>query len=288
MTHAAPYDLAVAYRIYPGVSKIPPYHADNKYKMSELCLRSFKASLGTLKVKIWALLDGCPPEYEALFREIFADDTLEVLNLDKLGNLKTFSMQIDILAEQTDAELVYFAEDDYFYLPGALTKMVDFIRANKDADFVSPYDHPDAYDTAFKVERHFIRPFGDRYWRSAGFTCLTFLTTRATLIRTKGIFRTFCYKNWDYSVWIALTRKLSLADLRIYWHDIHHLKIWVKTFMYGTPRLLFGRYHRLWMPLPSLSTHMESTRLAVLEDWPTHFADFERNKERVPAKNETW
>ena len=47
-------DLAIAYRIYPGISKIPPIYSDDKFKLSELCLRSFKQSLGGLRVKIWA------------------------------------------------------------------------------------------------------------------------------------------------------------------------------------------------------------------------------------------
>ena len=240
-----------------------------------MCLRSFKDALGGLNVKIWALLDGCPPEYEALFREVFADDTLEILRLDKLGNFKTFGLQIDILTGQTDADYVYFAEDDYFYLPDALKKMVAFMRANKDADFVSPYDHPDFYDTSFRHERHLVRPSGGQYWRTASFTCLTFLTTRANLIRTGGQFRTFSYGNWDYSAWISLTQKLTLADLRIYWHDTLHFKIWLKTLFFGFFRLLFGRYYRLWMPTPSLSTHMESTRLAPLIDWPARIENYE-------------
>jgi hypothetical protein len=57
------FDLAVAYRVYPGISKEPAVHADDKLRLAELCLRSFKEALGTLRVKVWALLDGCPPEY---------------------------------------------------------------------------------------------------------------------------------------------------------------------------------------------------------------------------------
>lgn len=56
------YDLAVAYRIYPKVSKPArslPF-GDDKYQLSEACLKSFKESLGSLRVKLWALLDGCP------------------------------------------------------------------------------------------------------------------------------------------------------------------------------------------------------------------------------------
>src|ERR1700731_1686715 len=59
------YDLVVAYRIYPMFSKLGqglPF-GDDKLRLAEVCLRSFRDSLGSLRVKIWAILDGCPQEY---------------------------------------------------------------------------------------------------------------------------------------------------------------------------------------------------------------------------------
>jgi hypothetical protein len=264
-------DLAVAYRIYPGVSKIPPFFSTDKYKLSEMCLHSFKRALGGLRVKIWALLDGCPPEYEALFRETFQGYDLEILSLNKIGNLATFSLQIDLLTTQTEAPYVYFAEDDYFYLPDALEKMVTFMRKNPDVDFVTPYDHPDSYNTSSRFERHLVRPFGDRYWRTASSTCLTFLTSCQNIIRTKSMFRTYSRGNWDCPVWLALTQKLELANLRVHWRGLFRLAIWAKTLIWGYRRLLFGRRYRLWVSLPTLATHMESTRMSPLIDWQALF-----------------
>ena len=51
------YDLAVAYRIYPGVSKVPPVFSQDKLKLAEFCLKSFKDSLGdltTATTRSWA------------------------------------------------------------------------------------------------------------------------------------------------------------------------------------------------------------------------------------------
>ncbi|HVY69793.1 MAG TPA: glycosyltransferase family 2 protein, partial [Verrucomicrobiae bacterium] len=138
---ASPYDFAVAYRVYPRVSRTPPVFRDNKFKLAELCARSFKNSLGSLRPKIWLLLDACPPEYERMFRSLFPAEDMVILNLTGEGNLPTFVRQIQILSEQTDSELIYFAEDDYYYLPGQFPRLVDFLRANLDADFVTPYDH---------------------------------------------------------------------------------------------------------------------------------------------------
>ena len=65
------YDLTVAYRIYPGITKTVPIYQDDKLTFSELCLKTFKKALGTLKVKIWVLLDNCGAEYDALVSQIF-------------------------------------------------------------------------------------------------------------------------------------------------------------------------------------------------------------------------
>jgi len=264
-------DLAVAYRIYPGVSRSPAFFSDDKFKLSEMCLHSFKRALGGLHVKLWALLDGCPPDYEALFRETFKSSDLEILYLNQIGNLATFSLQIDLLTGQADAPYVYFAEDDYFYFPDALENMLAFMRGHQDVDFVTPYDHPDSYYTSSRFERHLVKPFGDRYWRTASSTCLTFLTSRENLVRTQAVFRTYSQGNMDCPVWLALTQKLELADLRVHWHDTFRMKTWAKTWRWGYRALLFGKRYRLWTPMPALATHMESSCLSPLIDWHTIF-----------------
>ena len=38
------YDLAVAYRVYPKISKSPPIFHGNKYLLARLCLKTFKKS----------------------------------------------------------------------------------------------------------------------------------------------------------------------------------------------------------------------------------------------------
>jgi hypothetical protein len=269
------FDLAVAYRIYPGVSKSPAWFMTDKLRLSEMCLRSFEAALGGMRVKIWALLDGCPPEYEALFRDLLQKRSLEIVPLNRIGNLGTFSRQIDLLTRQDDAEYVYLAEDDYFYFAGALEKMVEFMRENRDVDFVTPYDHPDSCYTSSRLERHFVKPWGDRYWRTASSTCLTFLTSRHTLIQTASMFQSYSAGNLDCSLWLSLTEKLRLANPRIHWNDLLRVKIWGKTWLWGWRRILFGKRYRLWAPLPTLATHMESTCLSPLVDWHEEFLRFQ-------------
>jgi hypothetical protein len=264
-------DLAIAYRIYPGVSRLPALHEKDKLRLATFCLLSFREALQGLKFHLWAILDGCPPEYTELFRSIFHENELEIVEADSVGNLSTFSMQIDLLLKQTDAEFVFFAEDDYFYFPQALTKMVEFARQNKDVDFVTPYDHPDSYFTSSRHERHEVKAFGARHWRIASSTCLTFLARRSALQATESQMRTYSRGNMDCSLWLALTQKFELAKPAIHAVDSLHFKIWVKTWLWGWKALLFSRRYRLWSPIPTLATHMEKTCLAPLFDWQAEF-----------------
>jgi hypothetical protein len=266
-------DLAIAYRIYPRISKIPAFFPEDKFQLSTLCLQSFKKALGTLRVKIWALLDGCPHEYENLFRKLFAPEELEIIRLESVGNLATFSMQLDLLMRQTEASLVYFAEDDYFYSPDAIAKMVDFARSNRGIDFVTPYDHSDLYTRSYSRERHLITAFGDRHWRTVSSTCLTFLASRESLVRTQHILRTYSRGNNDCSAWLSITQKAALLNLSVHWHDMDSLKIWLLAVKWGWMQILFGRAYRLWSPLPALGTHMESPCLAPVVHWSAQFLD---------------
>ena len=125
------YDLVIAYRICPKMSKkSPDYVGTDKLSFSKKCLESFKKSLEGLNYKIYALLDNCPKDYEDLFVDLFKPESFEILHLEDYGNKKTFKKQIDILSSQNDAEIVYFAEDDYFYVESIKT-MVDILKSKK-------------------------------------------------------------------------------------------------------------------------------------------------------------
>jgi hypothetical protein len=270
-------DLAVAYRVYPGISRGPAFHADDKFKLVRMCLNSFKRSLGGLRAKIYVILDGCPSEYAELFRETLKDHEVEIIETARVGNQCTWDMQIDLLLKQAQAEYVFFAEDDYFYLPAAIEKMVAFMRANPAVDFVTPYDHPDSYSTSSHHERHLVKPFGDRYWRTASSTCLTFLTSRSILRRTASTLRTYSRGNRDCPMWLALTQKSELANPRVHLVSLRRILLWTLTWRYGLFRILFSRRYRLWAPMPTLATHMESSCLSPLVDWQDEFQRAERD-----------
>lgn len=269
---ARKYDLAVAYRIYPEVSKPAlglPF-SNSKDRLSEVCLQSFRRSLGDLRVKVWVLLDGCPPGYEEMFRRVFAPEDLVLEALPKIGNHGTFERQIDILLKQEDADLVYFAEDDYFYLPDQFKLMTEFLHSNPNVDFVSPFDHLDCYTLELHRRPAWLRVFQNRHWRTAASTCLTFLTTRSTLQETQRIFRTYSGRNFDCSLWLSLTKQNVLRPwdvLRWTVRRPHLAKIIAKAWLFGWSQILFGKQYMLWSPIPGIATHLDCNALSPTIDW---------------------
>src|SRR5258708_2093154 len=266
------YDLAVAYRIYPKVADTAlslPY-GDDKYRLSQICLKSFKDSVTGLRVKIWVLLDGCPSEYANLFRKYFDPDDLVLLDLNGIGNRATFHRQIDILLSQQDADLVYFAEDDYFYLAGQFTYMVDFLLRSEDVHFISPYDHLDYYTLDLHRQPKWLKVHGGRHWRTASSTCLTFLTRRDTLRKTQAVFRNYKRRSFDCSLWLSLTKHRVFDPLFFGRHLIRQpffCKIIFNSWLHFWRQILFGRRWMLWVPIPGIATHLDSNALSPNVDW---------------------
>jgi hypothetical protein len=266
------YDVAVAYRIYPKVAKpalgLPS--SDDKYRLAEICLCSFKKSLGDLRAKIWVLLDGCPSEYQDLFRRYFCASDLVFIPLAQVGNVATFERQVDILLEQTDSEFVYFAEDDYFYLPEGFSSMIDFLSAHKDADFISPYDHLDCYTMDLHHLPKLLKVRGARHWRTEASTCLTFLTCKETLRKTQSVFRKYRRTSLDCSIWLSLSKQ-RVFDLFFVARNLiqnpFFSKIIVKSWLYCWRQILFGKKWKLWVPVPGLATHLDRNALSPGVDW---------------------
>ncbi len=261
------YELAVAYRIYPKVSKPAqglPFDAD-KLRQAELCLRSFKRCLGHLKVKIWAIMDSCPIEYQDLFRRYFAPEDLVLVPLEMAGNHGTFSKQIDILLSQRDAEMIYFAEDDYLYRPVDFSRLMAFMKHGNNVHFVSPFDHPDDYNLEFHDFPKWVQVYDGLHWRNAASTCLTFLTTQTSLLRYQRIFRSYERRNYDTSLWISLTkyRVFNVVSMLRYASADHLFgRILVKAWLHSAWQNVFGLRARLWVPMPSFALHLDHLHIA--------------------------
>jgi hypothetical protein len=273
MANPEKYDLAVCCRIYPGVSRDPIFGFKDKLALTWLNLETFKEGVGDLKIKLWVLLDNCPPAYAELVKSIFRGTPVELIPLGGEGNGPTFIRQVEILSAQTAANLVYFAEDDYLYLPRSLERTVNFMRRHPEADFVTPYDHADfhlKYVHQFRGAEFFE---DDCRWRTVASTCLTFMARREAVAESAATLKTY-NKNPDLAIWMALTKKRvcnpwswvrSLGD-GLYFPASHAL-----AWRYAWRQIFFGKRRTLWAPEPALITHMESSGLAPGVDWENIF-----------------
>jgi hypothetical protein len=224
------------------------------------------------------LLDGCPPAYPELFRKYFTARDLEFVVLDGVGNRTTFLQQIDQLERQDYSEYIYFAEDDYLYLPGQFPSMFRFMSAHKEVDFATPYDHLDYY--TMPIHKHATRAiaFEGRKWRTVGSTTLTFLTSRTVLRQTREVFETYARHrgNTDFGLWFTLTkfRVRSPATLvRGLTGQPVQLAVMAFAWYYGWRQVLFGTRRELWAPAPTIAAHMDSRFLPPGFDWQAILAE---------------
>jgi hypothetical protein len=270
------YDLAVAYRIYPKMSSNPPpVYADDKFKLAELCVKSFKESLGTLRVKVWVLLNQCPPEYETLFTQLWPAEDLVLVRYPGVSGSTTLHEQQRLLMEQTDADIVCLAEDDYFYLPNQFPLAVDFFKKNPDADFATVYDCPDLHTMDLHQCLTETRPLGGKNWRSSVSTTHAFLARRSALLECRALFdRLYSVSpdrpSPDLAMWMALTKKRVFNPVKfLCWLPAH--PFWSSSIFlawrYCWRQILFGRRYSLWTPYPSIATHMDARLEAPDVDW---------------------
>lgn len=273
MANPPQFDLAVCYRIYPGVSRDPIFGFKDKLPLTRLNLETFREGLGALKIRLWVLLDNCPPAYAELLKAMLPGIPMELIPLAGEGNGPTFIRQVDILSRQTDSDLVYFAEDDYLYLPRSLERTAAFLRRHPEADFVTPYDHAD-FHSKFVHRFRGAEVFEDGCrWRTVASTCLTFMARREAVAESAAVFKTY-NRNSDLAIWMALTKKrvcnpwswLRSAGDGLYFPASHAL-----AWRHAWRQILFGKRRTLWSPTPALITHMENSGLAPGVDWKKIF-----------------
>ncbi|MCE8424422.1 MAG: hypothetical protein J5U17_01415 [Candidatus Methanoperedens sp.] len=273
------YDVAIAYRIYPKFSRNAYRLKEwDKYKLSEVCLKSFLRCLSDVNFKFYAILDGCPQKYIDLFIDLIPGDNLELIQSPGIGNAATFLEQIRVLLSQNDSEMVYFAEDDYFYIEDRFLEMLEIIINRKDVDFVTPYDHPDYYQTGYEPDKpdylinlHNYKSkliFEKRHWRNVSSTCCTFLTTKSLLNKTSQYFKLYP-KLSDYGMWLTLTRLRMMHFDRL---------MTLKMYTFSSKYLLFGKSFKLWSPIPSIATHMANSYFSPGVDWLTLLDQFSANE----------
>jgi hypothetical protein len=272
----SPYDLVVCYRICPVMSRsASAIFGGDKYLLSKVALESFKAAVGNLRVKLWVLLDKCPPEYEKLFTDIWDPRDLVLERHPGIGNRGTLLRQYQVLCEQEDAELVYLAEDDYVYHPGAFETIVGLLRDHPEVDYLTPYYHRD-YDTVAMHQLHSqTLQYGGVTWKTVKTTTGTFATRRSILRPTKWVFDTLLQKvlfseQTDVGVWLALTKHDIFNPVKyVTWPFQNRYFAWSLFTVWWTcwRQVLFGRRYTLLAATPSLCTHLAEGLTPLGYDW---------------------
>jgi hypothetical protein len=201
----------------------------------------------------------------------FNEDDIEFVEPNGIGNLSTFKLQIELLLSQNMSEYIFFAEDDYIYVDGAFQKMINFAKQNADAQFISPYDHLDAYELKIhRNEKYKIKIGEGLHWRTNSSSCLTFLTTKHHLSFYKSCFMSYTYGNWDSTLWYSITKYhvFKPYNYLVYiFTDFFIFKTFTLAWLRSPFTLLFKKKSNLWQPMPALATHMEKISLAPNVNW---------------------
>lgn len=139
-----------------------------------------------------------------------------------------------------DSDWIYFCEDDYLHIPGAIKKLQHCIEDVK-PDIVSLYDHPDRYidlpEHNFTNGKNDIYVSRDHHWRTIPSTCMTFGISVKALRENADIFEEWGYL--DYEIWEHL---LGFKGER------------------PNKYLMVGA-------IPSLATHAEEGFLSPVREW---------------------
>ena len=264
-------DLVIAYRIYPKVSKPTFIHEHDKLKLAQVCLSSLAQSAASLRVRMHCICDGCPAEYIEMLRATIPPSWMVSFDqTDRIGNYKTFSRQIDFLKENVrNGAIAMFAEDDYYYLPGALESFVKLLAKNKDWDYATPYRHPDTETVDYWVAEIGRLNSGHRKeYRYVPSTCLTFFVKDISQFDPQ-FWKMYSRRFNDTPLWAALTlehiRLLHYLIRASFRFDKSFIKIFVQSLVLKLFRCRVAG--KLVEPLTNIATHAEIKFLATGIDW---------------------
>lgn len=150
--------------------------------------------------------------------------------------------------------------------------MLNFLRGQRDADFISPYDHMDCYRLHLHRGPKWLAVFENHHWRTAASTCLTFLTRKSALARYERVFRSFSRPGGDdCALWLSLTKHRVLNPVAVFGYLARREFYWkslVKAWLFCWPQIVFGRRAKLWVPVPGVGTHLSAGLLSPGVNWP--------------------
>jgi hypothetical protein len=172
-----------------------PWSQEDKFKLNEVCLKSFNMAFSDVKIKTHFILDFCGPEYDLLLKSYGGDYTSE----HSEAGINATMLRSYELASKAQG-YVLLAECDYIWRP-AIGRI--FVDALKELDIVSPYDHRNFYiDRTIHSPTCDIELIDDYHFRTTERNTMTWGTHSDTIRECREILDTFGYL--DDKVWSML------------------------------------------------------------------------------------
>lgn len=190
--------VTVYYRMcdIPSTNESPIYQED-KFKLNELCLKSFVVAFREVLPKVVFICDYCPQRYTELIERIVPFEK-EII-YTTLGINGSCLKQYE-LAQVQSSDVILFQECDYLYR-GSVGK--DMIKAIKNFGLFSPYDHPDFYNRYdIHPKETEIKLFNNTHYRVSRRNTMTFGMTRKVFDESIDTLNKFGYL--DNEVWFEL------------------------------------------------------------------------------------
>jgi hypothetical protein len=192
--------MTVFYRMcnIPSTNESPILQED-KFKLNELCLKSFVVAFRDVKPKMVFICDYCPETYREMIERVVPFEK-EIL-FTNLGINETCLKQYE-LAEKVN-DVILFQECDYLYRPSVGQQMLDAIN---EFGLLSPYDHPDFY-TRFDIHptETEVKLFNNAHYRRSRRNTMTFGMTKEVFEDGKKTLNKWGYL--DNDVWIELAAR---------------------------------------------------------------------------------
>jgi hypothetical protein len=197
--------LKVIYRMCGIKSTNPsPIYQENKFKLNELCLKSFIGAFVDVKPEVHFLLDFCGEEYKQMVDEVCPFK--KTWEFTKLGINGTMLRAYEIAAEAED--YILMNECDYLWVPqtGKL-----FLEALRELDIVSPYDHLNFYiDKKIHLETCEIKLINGYHFRTTERNTMTWGTHSKTINQYYDYFVRYGYL--DDLIW----QDLALEGIKLW------------------------------------------------------------------------
>ncbi len=246
--------LTTVYRLSGTENDAPrPY-----WYSKELCLLSFLAACeavdagNVISVLLVDNRDAVSLSLSAVIKKAIRTG-FEIRYAAVSGNCSSYVEAAELSLSLSDKKgTILLSEDDYLWLPGSLSQMMNAFTEIDAADYITPYDHPVRYDPDFSggadIAHWCSRIYCSNrsHFRAHESTCMTFMVRANVLAEDFNVHRAYA----------EVTKKCP--NDRGLFRSLQHL---------GDSQIMSKKRRLLLGPMPSLATHVHLPYLAPVVDW---------------------